>query len=207
MDVDLSPAGSTGVGTIHTETVPSASPDPISPGRYQATEVTGCVCGSVAVSARVARFHTSTLASDVPAARDRPSGLNATVLAQFVAPVSAPSGLARPPPSFHSHTFMSWLAAASIRPSGLNATPETKEAGPVSGVPGSGTWRAGLATFHSKTVPPAVPAASVLPSGLNAIDSTSELTPGPVSGRPSGSARAGSVTSQRRTVPSAPPAA
>ena len=59
---------STGDGSVHIDTVPSASPDATRPGPSQATEVTGCGRGSVAVSARVAVFQTSTLASDVPAA-------------------------------------------------------------------------------------------------------------------------------------------
>ena len=49
--------------------------------------MTGCGCGSVAVSERVDRFHTRTLASAVPAATDVPSGLNATAFSQFTAPV------------------------------------------------------------------------------------------------------------------------
>ena len=129
--------------------MPSATLDTIRFWPSQVTEVTGWVSGSVAVSALVAMFHTSTLASDVPAARLLPSGLNATVLTQFVAPVSVPSGTALPglplpvpapaPASRHSHTFLSRLDAASSLPSGLNVTPETCMAGPVSGIRANAT--------------------------------------------------------------------
>ena len=52
------------------------------PAAAQASEVTGCGWGSVAVSARVARFHTSTSSSLLPAAMDVPPGLNATAFTQ-----------------------------------------------------------------------------------------------------------------------------
>ena len=84
----------TGVGSVHSDTVPSASPAASRPVPSQASEVTGCGAGSVAVSARVARFHTSTLASEVPAATTVPSGLNATAFSQFTAPARVPSGMA-----------------------------------------------------------------------------------------------------------------
>src|ERR1700723_2434575 len=89
----------------------------------QVTEVTGCGWSSVAVIALVARFHTSTLASEVPAASDRPSGLKATVFTQSVAPPSVPSGAAvrRLARTDQSQTLWSSLVAASVLPSGLNA--------------------------------------------------------------------------------------
>ena len=137
---------STGVGSAQSRMVPAASVDTMRSGPSQVTEVTGWASGSVADSARVAMFHTSTLASEVPAARLCPSGLNATALTQFVAPVKVPSGTALPDcpaaraaPSRHNHTFLSRLDAARSRPSGLNATPETCMAGPVSGIPANRT--------------------------------------------------------------------
>ena len=95
----------TGAGSAHSDTVPSASPAASRPVSSHASEVTGCAQGSVAVSARVARFHTSTLASEVPAATVLPSGLNATAFSQFTAPVRVPSGTAWPPPMRHSHSL------------------------------------------------------------------------------------------------------
>ena len=65
------------MGSVHSDTVPSASPAASRRFPSQASDVTGCGCGSAAVSERVARFHTSTLASAVPAATAVPSGLNA----------------------------------------------------------------------------------------------------------------------------------
>ena len=133
----MSDAASTGDGSVHSDTVPSASPDASRPGPSQAIEVTGCGRGSVAMRFRLARLQMSTPASDVPAAMDVPSGLNATVLTQFVAPVSVPSWVAAGVPAarVHSHTLSSWLAAARVCPSGLNATAVTMAAGPVSGMP------------------------------------------------------------------------
>src|SRR5580692_4843985 len=135
--VVLSAAASTGDGSVHSDTVPSASPDTSRPGPSQAIEVTGCGVGSVAMRSQLARLQMITPASDVPAAMDVPSGLNASVLTQSVAPVSVPSWLAVgvSAASVHSHTLSSWLAAARVCPSRLNATAVTMDAGPVSGMP------------------------------------------------------------------------
>ena len=77
--------------------------------------MTGCGWGSVAVSARVARFHTSTSSSLLPAAMDVPPGLNATAFTQLVAPVSGgPASTARRGlATFHSQTLWSLPPAAS----------------------------------------------------------------------------------------------
>src|SRR5580704_6620610 len=125
--VVLSAAASSGDGSVHIDTVPSASPDASRPGPSQAIEVTGCGRGSVAMRSRLARLQMSTPASDVPAAMDVPSGLNAIVLTQSVAPVSVPSWLAVGvlAARVHSHTLSSWLAAASVLTSGLSATDST----------------------------------------------------------------------------------
>ena len=167
---------STADGSAHRETVPSAAAAAIRPGPSQVTDVTGGGCGSCAVTRRVARLHTSTLAPDVPAASDRPSGLNATEFTQSPAPVSVPSGTARPAVTRHSQTLRSLLEAASSLPSGLNATPETESAGPFNGIRGSTAGAAPAAraaapgTDHSQVVPALVPAASVRPSGLNVTE-------------------------------------
>src|ERR1700722_15759817 len=188
-------------GSAHSETVPSAPAATTRPAPSQATDVTGCGCGSVAVIFRVLMLHTSTLATDVPAASDWPSGLNATVFAQLVAPVSAPSGTARSAATRHSQTLKSLLDAASSCPSGLNATPETEAPGPRNGIPASGTGAPSADRCHSQTVPTSVPAASVRPSGLNATEFG--YVPRMTSGAPSGVACAGSATCHSRTVPSA----
>ena len=80
--------------------------------------MTGCGCGSSAVSSPGPGFQTSTRPSLLPAARLRPSGLNATALTQSVAPVRAPSGAGRAGViTFHNQTLASWLpAASSARP-------------------------------------------------------------------------------------------
>jgi hypothetical protein len=90
----------------------------------------------VAVSARVATFHTSTLASDVPAATVLPSGLNATPATRLRGPVSGPppNGLGEAgSETFHSRTLLSALPAASVLPSGLNATDSAYPVAPASG--------------------------------------------------------------------------
>ena len=106
----------------------------------------------------------------MPAASDRPSGLNATVFTQLTAPVSVPSRTARPAPTRHSQTLKSLLEAASSFPSGLNATPETESAGPVNGMPGSAAGASPAARAaapgrcHSQTVPAlCLPRASARP--------------------------------------------
>ena len=111
------PVTRTGLGSVHSDTVPPASPAASRPVPSQASDVTGCECGSVAISERVDTFQTSTLATAVPAATCVPSGLNATAFSQFTEPVRVPSGMARPSLSRHSHSLWSWLAAASRLPS------------------------------------------------------------------------------------------
>src|SRR5438552_2309691 len=161
--------------------VPSASEAAMRPAPSQVTEVTGCGAGSRAVSAREARFHVRTSASELPAASVAPSGLNATALTHVVALARLPSALALTAPpgpvpgvSFHSHTLESRLEAASSRPSGANATPLTVAAGPfsVAARAAGGAGRGAPVRVHSRTASSAPPAASVRPSGLNATDST-----------------------------------
>ena len=121
----------------------------------------------------VVTFHSHTLSSPLPAARVRPSGLNATDLRRTCRPSGPVSswpictgcaGLA----TFHSHTLSSALPAARVRPSGLNATELTS--------------LARAAQHRGRKVPQphgAVmsPAARVCPSGLNATDATPPLAP------------------------------
>ena len=111
------PVSRTGAGSGHSATVPSASEAAIRPWPSQVTEVTGCGWASVAVIARVARFHTSTLAPEVPSASDRPSGLKATVFAQSVAPASVPSLVAarRFARTDHSQTLLSFAGRGQRR--------------------------------------------------------------------------------------------
>src|ERR1017187_1407261 len=196
-------ASRTGGGRAQFRTVPSASPV-ISRPPSQAREATGCGCGSDAAAARVARCQTRTWSSLLPAARPVPSGLNATVFTQFVAPVSgaAPTGRAGSL-MFHSHTLSSWLPAASMVPSRLNATEVTSAAGPASGRPSS-AGRRGSMTSQSRTVRSSLPAARVLPSGLNATDTTYPAAPASVA---TGRAWPPPVTFQSRTVSSALPPA
>jgi hypothetical protein len=52
------PAISTGAGSDHIDTVPSASPAASRDGPSQASEVTGSSCGSCAIIDLVAMFHT-----------------------------------------------------------------------------------------------------------------------------------------------------
>ena len=83
--------------------------------------------------AGLARFHSQTLRSELPAARVCPSGLNATEVTVSVGPFRGrPSGVGRAGLArFHSQTLWSELPAARIRPSGLNATEKTAFMGPV----------------------------------------------------------------------------
>ena len=87
-------------------------------------------------------FHSRIVPSWLPAARVRPSGLNATELT-VVGPVrgcpiwrGCPIGVARSGSvTFHSQIAPSPLPAARVCPSGLNATEPTLLVGPVSGCP------------------------------------------------------------------------
>jgi hypothetical protein len=105
----------------------------------------------MAVSALVARFHTSTRSSLLPAASDPPPGPNDTAFTQSVAPASVPAGTGRDGrATCHSQTLSSWLPAASVRPSGLNATESTVEL--VLTLPSARGWP-GSATSQNRIVP------------------------------------------------------
>ena len=143
------------MGSVHSDTVPSASPAASRPAPSQASEVTGCGCGSVAVSgrrrSRRARWRR----------RSQPRWLRVRAERDRVQPVHGPSegavraGLAAADPPQPEFVV---LAGRGEQVAELNATPATRLPGPVSGLP-SGFGEAGSATFHSRTVLSALPAA------------------------------------------------
>ena len=196
------PACRTGAGSATSDTAPLPVPAATRSPPTQATALTCCGWGTRAVSDRVARFHTSTFPSAVPAASDLPSGLNATALSPAPAPLRVPAATAltgfflAAGRSVHSQTRRSALAAARVAPSGLKATPDTGPAGPVKGMCAYSTGVGDPATRHSTAVPADVPAAST-PPVLNAT----VLTGAPaLSGLPSGAGLARLATFHSRTL-------
>ncbi|SCF71385.1 hypothetical protein GA0115258_10991, partial [Streptomyces sp. LamerLS-31b] len=183
--------GRPGCATFHSRSRPSRAV-------VASTRPLGLNAPERPIMSEVGIDHRRTLASPLPVARVRPSGLKPSA---YISPLLPASGSPICEGEFGSLTFhrlavLSALAAARRPPSGLNATDQTGPVCPVRGAP-SGFAAAGSAMSHSRTVSSALPLARVCPSGLNATECTMSVWP---RSTPSEAGRRGSVTFHSRIM-------